>query len=308
MDYTLHQLRVFLKVVQHQSITKAASELHLTQPAVSMQLKKFQEQFSIPLTEIIGRKLYVTDFGKEIAVASENILNEVATMNYKTLAYQGQVAGRLTISVVSTGKYVMPYFLSSFIRKNPGVDLTIDVTNKSQVLESLVRNEVDFALVSTLPDRLNIERVELMKNKLYLVIGKDLLPSLTQDQADLFSRFPVIYREKGSATRLVMEDFLLRNSIPVQKKMELTSNEALKQAVIAGLGISIMPIIGIKNELKNGDLHIIPFPDLPIESTWNLIWLKSKKLSPVATAYLEFIRNNRQSIIDEHFRWFEDFK
>ncbi len=110
MNYTLHQLQVFLKVTQTQSITKASEELHLTQPAVSIQLRNFQEQFDIPLTEVVGRKLFITDFGKEIAIAAERILNEVNAINFKTLAYKGQLTGRLKLSVVSTGKYVIPYF------------------------------------------------------------------------------------------------------------------------------------------------------------------------------------------------------
>ena len=115
MNYTLNQLRIFLKVVQNQSVTKASEELHLTQPAVSIQLKNFQDQFEIPLTEVVGRKIYVTDFGKEIAEAAEQILQQVNTIDYKTLAYKGQLFGKIKISVVSTGKYVMPYFLADFL-------------------------------------------------------------------------------------------------------------------------------------------------------------------------------------------------
>src|SRR5579885_2205506 len=110
MNYTFNQLRIFLKIAQLQSVTKAAEELHLTQPAVSIQLKNFQDQFELPLTEMIGRKIFITDFGKEIAAAAENILSHIQAINYKTLAQKGQLAGRLKISVVSTGKYVMPYF------------------------------------------------------------------------------------------------------------------------------------------------------------------------------------------------------
>ena len=152
MNYTLNQLRIFLKIVQTQSVTKAAEELHLTQPAVSIQLKNFQDQFEIPLTEVLGRKIYITDFGKEIAVSAENILNQVYAINYKTLAYQGQLTGRLKISVVSTGKYVMPYFLTDFMKQHSGIELLMDVTNKNKVVESLESNEVDFALVSILPN------------------------------------------------------------------------------------------------------------------------------------------------------------
>ena len=160
MNYTLNQLQIFLKVVQTQSVTKASEELHLTQPAVSIQLKNFQDQFDIPLTEVVGRKIYITDFGREISEAAENILNQVYAINYKTLAYKGQLTGRLKISVVSTGKYVMPFFLASFLTENPGIDLLMDVTNKNKVVESLEKNEVDFALVSILPTTLNIEKLD----------------------------------------------------------------------------------------------------------------------------------------------------
>jgi DNA-binding transcriptional LysR family regulator len=137
MNYTLHQLQVFLKVTQTKSITKAAEELHLTQPAVSIQLRNFQDQFEIPLTEVLGRKLYVTDFGKEIALAAENIINEVYAINYKSQAFKGQLYGRLKLSVVSTGKYVMPYYLSKFMASNDEVELEMDVTNKMKVLNEV---------------------------------------------------------------------------------------------------------------------------------------------------------------------------
>lgn len=307
MNYTLHQLQIFLKISEIQSITKAAVALHLTQPAVSIQLKNFQDQFSIPLTEVVGRKLYITDFGKEIAVAAEKIINEVHAINYKTLAYQGQLSGRLKISVVSTAKYVMPYFLSDFMKEHTGVDLIMDVTNKARVIENLELNEVDFALVSVLPSKLKVNRVALMPNKLFYVGGTQLSLSDRPSKKKLFEDLPLIYREHGSATRNAMETFITKNQFSVRKKMELTSNEAVKQAVVAGLGCSIMPLIGIKNELKNGDLQIIPVKGLPITTTWNLIWLKSKKLSPAATALLEFLKTNKEEIIEEKFGWITQF-
>lgn len=150
MNYTLHQLQIFLKITELQSITKASEELHLTQPAVSIQLKNFQDQFPIPLTEVVGRRLFITDFGKEIAVAAEKIVNQVQEINYRTMAYQGKLSGRLKISVVSTGKYVMPYFMSEFMSEHNGIDLIMDVTNKTKVIRSLELNEVDFALASKL--------------------------------------------------------------------------------------------------------------------------------------------------------------
>ena len=161
MNYTLNQLQIFLKIVQTRSVTKAAEELHLTQPAVSIQLKNFQEQFQIPLTEVVSRRIFITDFGMEIAETAENIINLVYAINYKTMAYKGQLIGKLKLSVVSTGKYVMPYFLTEFMKQHSGIELLMDVTNKSKVLESLENNEVDFALVSILPTSLNIEKLDL---------------------------------------------------------------------------------------------------------------------------------------------------
>ena len=303
MNYTLHQLHVFLKITQHKSITKAAMELHLTQPAVSIQLKNFQDQFDVPLTEVIGRKLYVTDFGKEIDLTAEKNLNEVHAINYKTMAFKGQLTGRLKISVVSTGKYVIPYFLSDFLKQNQGIELILDVTNTSKVLKNLEKNEVDFSLVYVLPESLKFEKIELMPNSLFLISNsKEQFEKRIYDK-NILETIPIIYREEGSGTRYAMEKFIENNKLKVIKKLELTSNEAVKQAVLAGLGCAIMPLIGIKNEHKNGDLQIVPVKGLPIQSNWNLIWLKEKKLSPIGIAYLKFINEEKERIIQESFSW-----
>jgi len=294
-------------VVKTQSITKASEKLHLTQPAVSIQLKNLQSQFEIPLTELIGRRIYITDFGKEIAEAAEEIINQVNVINNKELTYQGQLSGRLKISVVSTGKYVMPFFLSDFLRANSGVKLSMEVTNKNEVIESLAKNEVDFALVSILPSGLSIEKLDLLENKLYLVGNNKTNYSKRKLSKDIFKELALIYREPGSGTRQSMERFIERNKISVIKKMELTSNEAVKQAVLAGLGYSIMPLIGIKNELINKDLQIIPVKGLPIMSTWSLIWLKGKGCTPVLEALLNFLKKEKKAIINEKFSWYQNY-
>ncbi len=308
MNYTLHQLQVFVKVVQTKSITKAAEELHMTQPAVSIQLKNLQDQFEVALTEVIGRQLYVTQFGKEIHQMAIRILNEVQAIDYKTRAYKGQMAGRLTISVVSTGKYVMPYFLSDFLKEHEAVDLGMDVTNKSMVINNLQRNEVDFALVSVLPTGLNIESERLLENALYVVGNNQSKWKGTQVSKEELQVLPFIYREEGSGTRQIMEQYFLKRNIKLRKKMELTSNEAVKQAIIAGLGYSAMPLIGIRNELLKGDLKILPVQGFPIQSQWQLIWMKGKKLSPIAQAYLTHLKTNKAAILAHHFSWIEKVK
>ncbi len=305
MNYTLHQLKVFAKVVQTKSVTKAAEELYMSQPAVSIQLKHLQDQFEIPLTEVVGRQLYVTDFGKEIYEMAERIINEVYAINYKTLSYKGHLTGRLVISVVSTGKYVIPYFLNEFLKENKGIDLVMDVTNKSKVINSLQNNEVDFALVSILPNDLKVNKEPLMENHLYVVGGRDeQLPKHIISKEEL-KDMPLIFREDGSGTRYVMENYFNKHKINVRKKMELTSNEAVKQAVIAGLGNSIMPLIGLRNDLLSGDLKILPTVGFPVKSQWQLIWLQGKKMSPVAQAYIEYLKKYKASILKDNFSWIE---
>jgi DNA-binding transcriptional LysR family regulator len=307
MNYTLNQLQIFLKIVQTQSVTKASEELHLTQPAVSIQLKNFQQQFDISLTEVVGRKIYITDFGREIAESAENIINQVYAINYKTLVYKGQLTGRLRLSVVSTGKYVIPYFLTDFMKQHDGIELLMDVTNKNKVIDSLENNEVDFALVSILPHTLNIEKLDLLKNKLYLVGSREIKINKGLSVKDIFKDLPLIFREKGSGTRQTMESFIQKNNLTVLKKMELTSNEAVKQAVLAGLGYSIMPLIGIKNELQNNELQIIPIKGLPIKTTWSLVWLKGKKHTPVAGSLLSYLKKEKNTIVENKFNWYEKY-
>ena len=295
MNYTLHQLQVFLEVVKQESISRAAEQMHMTQPALSIQLKNFQMQFDVPLTEIIGKKLYVTDFGQSIADIAENVLKEADAIRYRTKEYSGLLTGNLRISSASTGKYLIPYFLSSFIHDYPGIDLTLDVANKTIVLNNLLNNKIDFALVSVVPENLETNEEILLDNKLFLI----------NNSPELNKKNPLIFREPGSATRAAMDSYFKDHS--ERKSIELTSNEAVKQAVIAGLGYTVLPLIGIKNELSNGQIHIIPTKGLPIVTQWRLIWLKKKKLSPVAQAYLEYVQNEKDSIIKNQFDWYSKF-
>jgi len=301
MNYTLNQMQVFQKVVQLRSITKASESLYLTQPAVSIQLKNFQMQFEMPLFEVIGRQVYITDFGHEIAAAVDEILFHVSEIHFRSKMFQGELAGKLKIASVSTGKYVMPYFLTDFIKIHNGVELSMDVTNRENVLSRLEKNEVDFALVSVLPRKLKVERMELFSNELYLIGNRGVEQNEIKSKNEL-QKYSLIYREPGSATRLSMEDFVERKNIDGFKKIELTSNEAVKQAVIAGLGISIMPKIGLRNELKSGDLKILKMRGLPLVTHWNLIWLKGKRHTAVSNSFLEHLENEKTSIIAEHFK------
>ena len=297
MNYTLNQLRIYLKITQTLSITKSAEQLNLTQPAISIQLKNFQQQFDYPLIEIIQRRIHVTALGKEIALAAESIISEIDNINYRSQNFKNNLAGHLRISIVSTGKYIMPYFLSDFLKNNVNIDLTMDVTNKSKVIQSLLDNEIDFALVSILPDDIQVEKFNLIPNELYLVGNKEVGPEINIEEQ--LASTPFIFREKGSGTRQVMEKFSAKNKIKIKKKLELTSNEAVKHAIISGLGYSIMPLIGIRNEIQNGLLKIIPIKGLPLKTTWQLIWLKEKRLTPIAESYLKYLELEKKNIISK---------
>lgn len=298
MHYTLNQLQIFLKISQTKSITKAAEALNLTQPAVSIQLKNFQSQFDIALTEIIGRKIHITEFGQEVAKAAEQILTQVEAINHKSSMFKNELYGKLKIASVSTGKYVIPHFIGDFIKSNKAVELSLDVTNKKRVIDSLHENTVDFGLVSILPEDLDLNALELIDNELYLIGSPEFPDNMSYED---LAKQQFLLREVGSGTRFSTESFLNDHKIKLERKLELTSNEAIKQSLIAGLGISIMPLIGIRKELQTGELKKIHFEDLPIRTKWNLIWLKSKNLSPVAESYIEFVKQNREQIISKKF-------
>ena len=303
MNYSLNQLAIFLKIVQTKSITKTAEAMHLTQPAVSIQLKNFQTQFTIPLIEIINKRVYITEFGREIAESAQNIMNEISVIDNRLTKYSGSLTGTLRMSCVSTGKYVLPYFLADFLRENQNVDLILDVSNKSMVLDLLEQNQSDFSLVSVLPKHVALQKIELMPNSLYLIGAGNQSIQADAINKQTLEKLSLIYREEGSATRMAMEKFIEKNRISVKKKIQLTSNEAVKQAVIAGIGYSIMPVIGLKNELERNQLQIIPIKGLPIKTAWNLVWHRKKKLSPVATAFKEYIEKNKNQIIQSNFSW-----
>lgn len=296
MKYTLNQLHVFQKVFENKSITKAADQLFMTQPAVSIQLKNFQQQFKTPLYEYQGRGIVITEFGKQIAKIVGSCMNNLNELEILSSAYDNILKGKLKIASASTGKYVIPFFLSDFLKQHKGIDLALNVTNKSMVVESLLNNKIDFAIISTLPDNIEINEELLIENKLYLV-------GLSKQN---FISKPLIFRENGSATRLVMEGYFNEFKKGV-KKIELESNEAVKQAVLANIGISILPIIGLKNEIKSQQLEIIPQKNLPITTQWRIVWRKDKNLSPVAKAFLNYIKLNKEMIVQKYFKWYDAY-
>jgi DNA-binding transcriptional LysR family regulator len=309
MNFTLHQLHIFRTVVSTQSVSEAAALLHMTQPAVSIQLKNFQDQFDLPLTELVGRRIKVTDLGYEVAGLAKEILEKVEGVEHRLAAYRGLLAGKLRFAVVSTGKYILPHFLGAFVKAHPQIELSMDVTHRARVLELLQQGDIDFALVSVLPENLDLEELPIMPNYLHLVAagGFELDDAVVLSLEDV-SELPIIYREQGAGTRMVLESYFRDLAKPPRIKMELTSTEAVKQAVMAGLGVSVLSLYSMHFELQEGFIKIIPAQGFPLQTQWRLVWLKRKSLSPVAKAYLNHLRENIAGVISQYFGWIDGVK
>jgi DNA-binding transcriptional LysR family regulator len=306
MNFTLHHLKVFLVVAEMKSITLAARVLNMTQPAVSIQLKNLQDQFDLPLTELIGRKLYVTDFGREIENIARRVLSEVDSIKDHSLRFKGVLSGKLRIAAASTGKYILPYYMRNFLAENPHVELDMEVSNKNKVVERLRNNEADFVLLTVMPTDMDLYEEVLMPNRLYLFGASENVHSIQQNSTNtLFRDLPLIFREEGSGTRHVMQQFFQKSNISPRIGLSLNSTEAVKQAVLAGLGYSVLPLVSVVDELMLNKLSIIPVKGFPLRTNWRLVWLQKKQLTAVASAFLSYIKEHKQQIYQTHFSHLE---
>lgn len=303
MSYTLHQLRVFETVAREGGITRAANELHMSQPAVSIQLKQLETHLGIPLTEVLGRTLHLTEAGREVYERIRHVNRALEDMETTLGEMKGSIRGRLQVAAVSTGKYVMPYFLGRFKERHPGIDIRMLFDNRDTVFSHLRENRTDFAVVSIPPKGMAVEALPIMDNPLVVASPPGAIPpDRTLSFAELANR-TFILREEGSGTRLVMLDLFKRHRIRPDVPFELGTSEAVKQAVMAGLGVSILSAFSIRSELRNGDIQVLPVDGFPLTTHWQLIWQKGKRLSPAALNFLSFVRERKAQIIEEHFRW-----
>lgn len=302
MNISLQQLRALQLIAHHNSITKAAQSMGMTQPAVSIQLKNLQEQFEVPLTEVIGKKIYITEFGQELVETADRIFAEVDQIEQKMLEIKGLLAGKIRISAVSTGKYIMPYLMADFMKIHPHVEISLEVSNRHKVLAHLQENDTDLALVSVYPEEFNLENVHLAENKLQLACSPENAEVYRNEiEAGRWENIPFVLREKGSGTRVMMEKFFHERKINVNSRLDLATNEAVKQAVMAGLGASILSNFSMHQEIIQGRIAIIDYPDLPIIGKWHLVWLKQKKHSPAVLAFIRWISENKEKVFRSHF-------
>jgi len=307
MNITLHQLKAFQAIAKYQSITKAAEAMSMTQPAVSIQLKNLQEQFEVPLTEIIGKRIHITEFGQELVDTADRIFGELGQIEEKMLELKELLGGKIRISAVSTGKYIIPYLMADFMKVHPHVEISLEVSNRNKVLAHLQENATDLALVSLLPEDLDLENIQLAENKWFLACSPENKESFqTYIHSGAWDKVRFVLREKGSGTRTIMEKFFNERDIPVENRLELTTNEAVKQALMAGLGTSLLSNYSMAQEIKEGRIAVLEFPDLPLKADWKLIWLKQKKHSPAVKAFIRWLSENRKEVLSKHFPTLEE--
>jgi DNA-binding transcriptional LysR family regulator len=291
MRVTLGQLKAFEAVARLGSFSGAARELFVTQPAVSKKIRLLQEEVGLPLLEQIGKRIYLTDAGRELLEVCNDWLETWARFEQKVADHKGLKQGRLRIAVVTTSKYFMPRVLGPFCARYPGVDVTMEVVNRDRLLERLSRNEDDLYVMGFPPEDWEIQSEPLIENPL-VVVGPASHPMAGRGQipfAELCDEV-FILREPGSGTRIAVERVFRERGTPLRVKMELGSNEAIKQAVAGGLGLSILSRSALGASGGDGELAELDVCGFPILRHWYLVRPKGKQLSVVAQTFREFLQ------------------
>ena len=290
MNVTFRQLKVFQAVARHLSYTQAAQVLHLSQPAVSMQVKQLEENIGLPLFEHLGKKIYLTDAGREFYRYAQEIGHLLDEAEEIMESLKGIRSGRLAVSVATTANSFATRLLADFSQIYGGITISLDVTNRRSLLDQLQNNETDLVIMGRPPADLNLVTEPFMDNPL-VVIAPPTHP--LADQANIpmaaLQQETFVVRETGSGTRIAMERFFSEQGISLTKGMEMTSNEAIKQAVEAGLGLGIVSVHTLELELETGRLKILDVENFPILRHWYLVYRHGKRLSPVVQAFRDYV-------------------
>ncbi len=297
MNISLRQLRVFEAVARLSSYTRAAEELHLSQPAVSMQVRQLEDAVGLSLFERLGRAIVLTESGREIYHYSRSINRSLQEMEEVMEALKGVSRGRLQVAVASTVNYFAPRLLAVFHQRYPGITPRLDVTNREALVRLLDSNSVDIALMGVPPQDVDVESEAFMDNPL-VVIAPPNHP-LTGERAIPLARLAseiFVMREAGSGTRQAMERFFKEAGMPIRHGMQMTRNEAVKQAVRSGLGLSVVSLHTIELELETRRLVTLDVEGFPLQRKWYLVYRRGKRLSPAAAAFRDFVLHDGPSI------------
>ena len=291
MNITLRQLKVFERVARRLSFTRAAEELFLTQPAVSMQIKQFEDAIGLPLFERLGKKIYLTQAGEELYQLSRTIARELDEAEQIIEELKGTESGRLNVSVANTVHYFAIRLLAEFCRRHPKVRVSFKVTNRKGLLQNLEDNEADLLLMGQPPDSQDLVAESFLTNPL-VIISPPGHPLAGQKNIDLreFTHETFIMREIGSGTRNSVERFLAERGVHLTVSMEMNTNGAIKQGVEEGLGLGIVSIHTLERELEGGRLVVLDAESFPILRQWFIVHRAGKRLSAIATEFADFVR------------------
>jgi DNA-binding transcriptional LysR family regulator len=288
---TLQQLRLFAAVAEQKSVTRAAEKVHLTQPAVSIQIKRLEAKVGMPLIEHIGKELHLTVAGEEVFDAAKDVLERLSDLETSLNDLRGEVAGPLNIHVVSSGKYFLPHLMGSFVRRYPKVEPRLEITNRADLLSSLAKNQSDLYIMGQPPEGVPVVEYPFLENILVVVArpdhplaGKKKIP-LAKIAKERF-----VGRESGSGTRKAVEKLFNQKGLSIEAYIELDSAEGIKQGVIGGLGIGVLSKHSLRLELDAGELVVLNVAGFPLRRRWYVSHREGKRLSRAAQLFLQYLQ------------------
>jgi LysR family transcriptional regulator, low CO2-responsive transcriptional regulator len=297
---TFHQLKVFEVTARRGSFTRAAEELFLTQPTVSIQMKQLTKAVGLPLFEQVGKRLYLTEAGKELLNTCQDIFERLDQFEMTVSDLQGLQRGQLRLSVITTAKYVIPRLLGPFCQQYPGIDVALIVTNHEHILERLRDNLDDLYIPSQMPDNMDVHCHPFLENPLVVLASrKHPLAGEAHIPIERLNNEPFIMRELGSGTRQAVEQLFEAHNISIKVRLELGSNEAIKQAVAGGLGISVLSRHCMALEGEGGQIALLNVEHFPIERYWNIVHPKGKNLSVVARTFFKYLQTDGKRVLQE---------
>lgn len=298
-NYTLKQLLTFIEVAKDCSVSKAAERLFVTQPAVSMQLRQLEDAFGIALVESAGRNIQLTDAGQAFLTHAIAAVGQLKDLEAVMAEHVGLKKGHIDLAVVSTAKYFVPMLLVRFGKLYPGVDITLHIDNRENVLGLMARNEADLVVMGRAPKTLDCEATPFATNPLSIVAAPE--HALSRRKHLPFSSladYGFVVREQGSGTRAAMERLFAQNEVALKVVMEMPSNETIKQAVMAGMGLSFLSLRTVRHELASGHIALVDVSGMPMVGNWYVTHLRQKRLAPAAQAFKAFLIEQGGPLID----------
>jgi LysR family transcriptional regulator, low CO2-responsive transcriptional regulator len=299
------QLQALLLVARHESVSRAADDLHVTQPAVSLQLKMLEEAAGTPLTRKVGRGIQLTAAGEVMVTFADRILRLWEEAGDEVAALKGVISGTLRIGAITTAEYLLPPMLVQFTTERPDVRIKLQVGNRNEIVSMLNRHEIDLAIMGTPPRELRTNAARFAKHPMAFIASTahPLMKKKRVSLADIMEA-NLLVRERGSGTRTTVERLFKEAGYPLRIGSELSSNEAIKRMVVAGLGVAFLSVHACTLEFETGLVRMLPLPENPMEAEWYVMHLVDKPIPKVAAAFQDFVIDNGQEVVRKQLEAF----